>query len=163
MLIHEDECEDYIANVAELMERYGIVLVKPATGEDLVLIEDDRGALGFELIGELRGEGTGRPATIEVREELAPLGEGTFHTTGYEYELIDRSADYRRAFHLHHPEEFGRRYLVLVHEHCESPLGQAECEHYSGMPLKDSYAGLTKLLDAWTEGPIDCRTLICLD
>ena len=156
------ECEDYLVKVTELMERYGIVLTKPAPGEDLVLVEDDQGALSFELIGHLPDMVTGRRAGVEVREELAPLGDGTYRTSGYEYELIDPVGDYRRAFHLHDHETFARRFLVVVHEHCERPLGRVDCEHYAGLPFKDSYAGVTKLLDAWTGGPIDCGTLICL-
>jgi len=162
MLCRYDECEDYLVKVAELMERYGVVLTKPAPGEDLELVEDDQGALSFELIGELPDVGTGRKATVEVREELAPLGDGTYRTSRYEYELIDPVGKYRRAFHLHDPEPFARRFLVVVHEHCERPLGRVDCEHYAGSPLKDSYAGVTKVLNAWTGGPIDCRTLICL-
>lgn len=97
------------------------------------------------------------PARIELREALAPHGDGsTCQTSQYEYELIDVAGDFRRAFHFHDAEWFLREYVVAVHEHCDQPLKSATCTHYSGTPIKDSYAGATRLLDAWTEGPIHC-------
>lgn len=163
MLVRPDECEGYLTKVAELMERYGVQLTKPAPGEDLELLEDDEGVLSFELIGQLPDvEGAGG-ANVEVREGLAPLGDGTYRTSTYEYELVDHVGTYRRAFHLHDPEWFGGRYLVVVHEHCERPLGRVDCEHYAGSPLKDSYAGLTRLVDTWSNGSTECGTLICLE
>ena len=158
-----DECEEYVANVAELMERHGIVLHKPAEGEDLELYEDDAGALSFELVGALPDGSQPSRATVEVREELRPVGGGRYQTSRYEYELIDGARDYRRAFHLHDPEWFEREFLVVVHEHCERPPGQPDCKHYVGTPIKDSYAGVATLMDAWSAAPADCAALTCLD
>jgi hypothetical protein len=163
MLVSAEECEAYLANVAGLLERYGVVLTAPGPGADLELLEDDDGALSFEIIGQLPGETATTGAIVEVREELSPLGDGTHRTTRYEYELIDPAANHRRAFHLHDPETFVRRYLVAVHEHCEHPLHRVDCPHYAGSPLKDSHAGVGALMDAWVGGPIECSSLTCLE
>ncbi|HEX7464973.1 MAG TPA: hypothetical protein VF382_08805 [Actinomycetota bacterium] len=157
-----EECEGYLAGVAQLMERCGVVFTKPAPDEDLELCENDAGFLSFELIGELpEGDWPGG-ATVEVREELGPIGDGRYRTSRYEYELIDRARDYRRAFHLHDPEWFEREFLVVVHEHCERPLNHVDCQHYAGAPIEDSYVGVMGLLDAWVAEPADCGSLTCL-
>ena len=57
---------------------------------------------------------------------------------------------------------FERRYLVVVHEHCERPLGDAACDHYEGSPIRDGYAGVMVLIDAWTDEP-GCFELRCLE
>ena len=68
----------------------------------------------------------------------------------------------RRAFHLHDPEVFLRRFLVLVHEHCERPIGTSHCDHYAGLPMRDSREGIGRILAAWTDG-FDCHALTCLE
>lgn len=161
MIVKDQDADDYLADVAELLERFGVRLTQPASGDDLELIEDDAGVLSFELVGEIGDWAS--PARIELREALAPYGDGsTYQTSQYGYELIDMAGDFRRGFHFHDADWFLREYLVAVHEHCEQPLGSATCAHYSGTPIKDSYAGARRLLDAWTAGPIDCATLPCL-
>lgn len=59
--------------------------------------------------------------------------------------------------------EFARRFLVLVHEHCERPLGITDCDHYAGSPVKDSFEGGRKLIEACMARPIDWATLNCLE
>jgi hypothetical protein len=155
-------CAAYLAQVAELMEQGGIVLTEPAPDTDLELFENKIGALSFELIGELPDGHASSRTTIEVREELRPSADGLYQTSRYEYELIDRTRDYRRAFHFHDREWFEREFLVVVHEHCEHPLDRVECEHFAGVPIKDSYAGVMTLVDVWTAQPAGCGSLTCL-
>ena len=100
-----------------------------------------------------------RPASIAG----GPAGPDVYARTRYEYELRDEARGYRRALHLHSPESFMRAYLVVVHEHCERPIGAKTCEHHEGSPVKDAFAGVGALIDAWTGDPPDCRRLRCLD
>jgi len=160
VLVREDACELYLTNVAELIERHGISLTRPGPGEDLELVSTEKG-VAYELIG-LMPHPDVPSAQIEVRESLAPIGGGWYRTSSYEYELIDPVRDYRRAFHFHDAGWFVDRYQVAVHEHCEQPMGDIACEHYAGSPVRDAYAGVTMLIAAWIEGPINCATLDCL-
>jgi hypothetical protein len=155
-------CAAYLAQVAELMQQGGIVLTQPAPDTDLELFENNEGALSFELIGELPDRRASSRTTIEVREELSPIADGLYQTSRYEYELIDRTRDYRRAFHFHDRDWFEREFLVVVHEHCEHPLDPVECQHFAGVPIKDSCAGVMTLVDVWTAEPADCGSLTCL-
>jgi hypothetical protein len=155
--------EDYLSAVATLLERYGVIVRNPSGLAAVELLEDAGGHLSFELLGHLPD---GRPddrSEIAVREVFERVGDDQYERIGYEYELIDRERDYRRTFHLHYPEWFRARYLVLVHEHCERPIGRVACEHYEGSPLKDAFAGIAALLDVWTSEPPDCDALRCLE
>ena len=158
-----EACATYLGHVAEFLERYGLVLGEPAEGDDLVLEEDEAGVLSYELWGDLPDGNRGTPARIEIREEFTPIRSDVYERTRYEYELRDEAREYRRAFHLHSPEPFMRAYLVVVHEHCERPIGAKICQHYEGSPVKDAFAGVGALIDAWTGEPTDCRRLRCLD
>lgn len=153
--------DDYASRVAELLERYGVVLTKPAPGRPVEVLEADDGSLSFELIGSLPDGRVPALATLEVRERFRAIDAVRYERDGYEYELIDGEHDFRRAFHLHDPEWFEHRFLVLVHEHCERPLATSACDHYEGSPVRDGYAGVNALVDAWTGEP-DCSDLPCL-
>jgi hypothetical protein len=155
------EIAEYLAGVAALLERFGATLRLPV-GADFELLEDRSGELSFELLGDLPDGADPARAEIAVREAFRPVGVGRYERTLYEYELVDRERDYRRALHLHFPKWFQRRYLVVVHEHCERPVGRAECEHYEGTPIKDAYAGVVALMGIWTGPTPDCSTLRCL-
>jgi hypothetical protein len=151
--------EDYLRDVVDLMERFGISIRDDG---DVPLLEDRTGGLSFELIGDLPdGHGPARSEVI-VREAFEQDGVRGYVRSRYEYELVDRERGYRRAFHLHDPGWFERRFLVVVHEHCERPIGKVDCDHYDGMPLRDAFAGVLALIDAWTGDPPDCSTLRCL-
>ena len=162
MPLTDPAVDDYVSRVVELLERYGVVLMKPAPGEPVEVLEADDGSLSFELIGSRPDGRVPALSTLEVRERLRPIDGELFERDGYEYELIDRERDFRRAFHLHDPEWFERRHLVVVHEHCERPLGDAACDHYEGSPIRDGYAGVTVLMDAWTGEP-GCSESRCLE
>lgn len=163
MQLRRDQCDLYAGQVAALMERYGVLLTTPAPGEDLETYENADGAIAFELRGDLPSSRVDHPATIEVRETLVPAGGDSYVTQRYEYELLDPLGDHRRAFHMHDPDWFARELYVLVHEHCEHPVGRVECDHYAGPPVKDSFYGVVRLLKAWTDGAIGCASLDCLD
>ncbi len=153
----------YVGQLAELLERFGVVLQRPAPGEPIEVLEAADGSLSFELVGALPDGRQPVLATLEVREEFRALDSGLFERSRYEFEIVDRERDFRRAFHLHSAEWFQGRHLVLVHEHCERPIGRARCDHFEGRPIRDGFAGIVTLMDAWTGDQPDCDTLRCLD
>jgi hypothetical protein len=157
------ELEAYVLKVANLLERFGGALRLPADDTDLEVFEDDAGGLSFELGADLPRELGSPRSEIVIRETFDSVGPGAYERSGYEYELIDRARGYRRAFHLHDPEWFERRFLVVVHEHCERPIGSQRCSHYEGAPIRDAYAGIYALIDTWIADPPDCSRLRCLE
>lgn len=157
-----DGCAEYLARVAALLERCGVEL-RLSKGDDLDLLEDDDGVLSFEILGDLPDRTRPASARVEIREEFRPVAPDLYERSRYEYELLDRARDFRRACHLHFSEYFERRFLVVVHEHCERPIGQIDCDHFEGSPIRDAYAGVTNLMDTWTGEPPDCRSLRCLE
>jgi hypothetical protein len=156
------EVDDYASRLVELLERYGVVVRKPAPDEPVEILEADDGSLSFELIGSLPDGREPALSTLELRERFGSIGGDRFKRDRYEYELRDHERNFRRAFHLHDPHWFERRYLVVVHEHCERPIDLVACAHYHGSPIRDGYAGIVMLIDAWTGEPPDCSTLPCL-
>jgi hypothetical protein len=58
---------------------------------------------------------------------------------------------------------FVRRFDVVVHEHCEQPIGTVECAHYEGSPVRDAFAAVVALVDAWIADPPECSDVRCLD
>lgn len=157
-----DDIADYLARVAMLLERNGVTLRVPE-GKDLELDEHDvTGDLSFELFGDLPDSRTPSRSELVVQEKLERVGPDEYVRVAYAYELLDHERDFRRAFHLHDPEWFAREFLVVVHEHCECPIGQRTCGHYEGSPIKDAYTGVMTLMDAWCADPPDCSQLPCL-
>ena len=162
MELSDPAVDDYASRLIDLLERWGVVLTKPAFGEPAEILEADDGSLTFELIGSLPDGRAPALATIAMRERFQAIADDRFERAGYEYELLDHERDFRRAFHLHDPEWFEHNYLVLVHEHCERPVKHVACAHYSGLPVHDGYAGVVTLFDAWTDDPPVCSKLRCL-
>jgi PAS domain-containing protein len=155
--------EDYLADVAQLLERYGVVL-DVAPDADIVLDETPTGALAFELRGFLPHGREPPRSVLGVRELWRPVSEGTYQRSEYEYELLDHDRGYRRAFHLHDRDLFVRRFQVVVHEHCEQPIGSPACGHYAGPPVRDAFAGVELLVGTWVDpDDPDCGALACLD
>jgi hypothetical protein len=154
---------EYLAAVAALLERFGVSLTSRGPDGDLELLEDPDGNLTFELIGTLPDGATAARSTVAVREEFQPIAADLYERRRYEFELIDRGHDYRRAFHLHSREWFERRHLVVVHEHCERPIGTVRCPHYEGSPIRDAFAGILALVTEWVDPPHDCSALRCLE
>ncbi len=162
MRARHDDCAEYLARVAAFLERCGVAL-RLSKDDDLELLEDDDGVLSFELLGDLPGRTRRATARVAIREEFRPVAPDLYERSRYEYELLDTARNFRRTFHLHFPEYFERRFLVVVHEHCERPIGHVDCDHFEGPPIRDAYAGANVLMDAWTGEPPDCRSLRCLE
>ena len=156
------QVDDYADGVAALLERFGVALISPGAGAPVEVLVEDDGSLSFELVGSLPDARTPARSTVAVRELFRTIGQGQYERSDYEYELIDRERSFRRAFHLHDPEWFQRRFLVVVHEHCEQPLGEPACDHVQGDPIRDGFAGVVALMDAWTDDA-DCHGRRCLD
>lgn len=157
------DLEDYLSRVAELLERYGVVLDLPTTAP-LELMESPSGTLSFSLRGFLPDAGSPPLSVLDVRERWVAVGPGVLERGEYEYELLDHERGYRRAFHLHDRSDFVRRFDVVVHEHCEQPIGSSPCPHFAGFPVRDGYRGVELLLEAWIEPDApDCAALTCLD
>jgi hypothetical protein len=156
----DEGLEDHVVLVASLLERYGVELDVP--GDLLIELAID-GTQTFDLRGTISLDPSSAQAIVEVRETWV-LGEsGGLERREYVYELIDHGRDFRRSFHLHDAAWFERRFLVVVHEHCERPIGAAGCGHYEGTPIRDAFAGVVALIDAWTADPPDCSEFRCLD
>lgn len=160
MRLHGPALEDHVSRVAETLERFGAALDPE---QDLWIRESPDGARWFELEARLGGPRS-RGAAVIIRERWRPVRAGGFERQEYEYELLDRDRDIRRAFHLHDADWFVERHQVVVHEHCEHPIGSAPCPHLEGSPVRDAFAGVTRLMEVWTDPEIpDCRALPCLD
>lgn len=163
MQLSDDEVDDYASRLVALLERFGVVLTKPGLDEPEDLLESNDGSLSFELIGSLPDGREPARSTLALRERFRPIGGARFERDRYAYELVDRERGFRRAFHLHDPDWFQRGYLVVVHEHCERPIGTALCAHHQSSPIRDGLAGAITLIDAWTGEPPDCSARRCLD
>jgi hypothetical protein len=156
------QLEDHLADVAELLERHGVIL-ELGPDDDLVLEQTPSGRLFFDLRGHLPDGRHPARSVIEMREIWRPA-DGAFERFEYTYELIDQQRGFRRAFHLHDRDAFVRRFNVVVHEHCEQPLGRASCSHYAGVPVRDAFAAVMQLIEVWVEPSVpDCAALVCLD
>jgi len=155
--------EDYVARIAELLERYGAVLdLDP--GEPVELIESPSAGLSFAIRGFLPDGRQPPLSVLAVREKWRLAGTETYDRWEYEYELLDHEREFRRAFHLHDAEDFIRRFYVVVHEHCERPIGTAPCPHGEGSPIPDGYRGVEVLLDAWTDPTLpDGAAMTCIE
>lgn len=163
MRLTTPELEDHVASVALLLERFGVNL-DLGTHEELLLQRSPSGARWFAFRGLLPGERHSAGSIVGLREIWRPTNAEHLERAEYAYELLDHELDFRRAFHLHDAEAFVRRFQVVVHEHCERPIGTALCDHLAGSPVKDAYKAVTLLLDAWVDPAVpDCAGLPCLE
>jgi hypothetical protein len=96
---------------------------------------DGRTRAQLVLDADLPGAGLPPVSRVIVRESFE-LRDGSWQQVAYRYELLDREMDCRRTFHLHDPEIVLQRFLVLVHEHCERPIGTSRCDHFAGLPIR---------------------------
>jgi len=159
----EDALEDYLGSTALLLERYGVVL-DLGPDDALSLDESPQGSLSFALRAFLPDGHQPALGIVEVREIWRHIEGDTYERADYAYELLDRERDSRRAFHLHDADVFVRRFQVVVHEHCEHPIGHAPCAHVQGGPVRDAFEGVMRLVDAWID-PVDrlCDGRLCLE
>lgn len=148
----------YVVGLATYLVRIGSDL----GAHPSIAVYDD-GVLAFDIETTLPGTGWPTPADIRLSESWRPEGTG-FERDEYEYELVDHQRNRRRAFHRHNAESFLRRTDSAIHEHCEELLGRPTCDHYVGLPIRDGYDAIERLLIAWTEpGKLGCADLDCLD
>jgi len=153
--------EDYLADVVELLERYGALVDEDPQP---FINASPSGTRWFELRAGLPDGRVPSRSAIGVREAWQPVAADAFERREYEYELLDRDRDYRRAFHLHDREVFARFFDVVVHEHCEQPIGTSTCDHYAGQPVGDAFAGVEALVGTWVDpNEPNCGALTCLD
>jgi hypothetical protein len=157
-----DEHADYVLDLVELAERYGIVLDLPTNGQIEIQVEHD-GTLRFGIVGYLPDGRQPPLAVIELNEKWRPAARDRHERSAYRYELLDRERGFRRAFHWHDEREFVRRFGVVVHEHCEEPIGHATCAHHFGPPVRDGFRAVELLMAAWIADPPDCTELPCLE
>ena len=153
---------DYAADLVALLERSGVEVVGPEAPDPLEVRRMPGGTTAIAIAGQLPAWGATPSASLLVRETYEPVGSNTLERTSYAFELIDHGRGFRRAFHQHDDAWFVRHHLVVVHEHCERPIGFAPCAHFEGTPVRDGFAGILALLDAWIIAPPDCSTFRCL-
>lgn len=154
--------DDYVADLAELAERYGIAL-SLADGDSLTLEIEANGLRRVLVSGALPAGRRSGHSSVEVAETWRPVGPDSYERSAYRYELLERERDFRRAFHRHDEDLFARRYGVVVHEHCEAPIGAAPCAHPFGAPVRDGYRAIELLMSAWVADPPHCASLPCLE
>ena len=162
MRLSSEEHADYVVGLAELAERYGVVLDLATDAPIEVQVEPDR-TVRFGIVGYLPDGRQPQLALIEISEKWRPGTRDEYERSAYRYELLDRGRGFRRAFHLHDEHEFVRRFGVVVHEHCESPIGHAPCPHHFGPPVRDGYRAIELLMAAWVADPPDCIAIPCLE
>ena len=155
------QLEDYLADVAELAERYGVVLDLP-DGAALSLETEPLGSVLFTLRGLLPDGRQPPRSVVEIAERWTPRGD-EYERTAYRYELIDHERNHRRAFHRHDDAYFERTFGVVVHEHCESPIGQVRCPYFFGPPVRDGFRAVELLMATWVSDGPDCDALPCLE
>jgi len=153
--------EDYVADVVELLERYGALVDEDPQP---FINASPSGARWFEVRAGLPDGRAPSRTAVWIREAWQPVAADAWERREYEYELLDRDRNSRRAFHLHDRDVFARVFDVVVHEHCEQPIGMSSCDHYAGQPVRDAFAGVDLLVGTWVDpGEPDCGALTCLD
>ena len=115
--------------------------------------------------GDLPGGGATSISQVQIREQWRrPFRDQPWRLVEYAYELLDHERDVRFALHLHDRDWFVDAYRVVVHQHCESPIGRVRCRHYAGDPVTDGYQAVDRLLEVWTrDTELDCASLACLE
>jgi len=156
----DDGLDAYLAAIANLLDRHGIEL--DTADRDLTIDQTATGHRRLDVRGFMPAGTQGR-ARVGIRETWVADGTGAFERAEYVYDLLDTGRGFRRAFHLHDRESFERRFDVVVHEHCERPIGTVDCERYEGSPIRDGFAGVMRILEVWTADPPDCADFRCLE
>lgn len=158
MSVGLDQLRRYVGDLVTYLRHVGSdIEPEPA------VVRHPDGDLSVEFVALLPGSGVPKPSEVAVAEVWTLRHQG-LERIAYAYELIDHERDRRRAFHLHDPGAFLRRAGVLVHEHCEEALSAPACHHYFGLPVRNAYEAIERLLVAWSEpGPLGCDELRCME
>ena len=151
-----DQLRRYVGGLTVYLRNFGATVPEPT------LDRYQTGEVGFEFVAVLPGPDQPQPAVVQVGEIWEPVGDG-FERAEYLYDLIEHPLDRRRGLHAHDTDVFARRFGVLVHEHCQESLGRPACDHYHGIPVRNGYEALGRLLGAWGQpGPLGCSALRCI-
>lgn len=159
-----DDLLSYLAGLVEHLERFAVTVLPPDDGEHIALGQEPDGSLVIDLSARLPAPRRSNDIDLSIFERWRPMDPGQWELAEYAYELRDREAGYRRAFHRHDVDAFVRAYGRATHEHCEATLGVAVCGHYAGDPVTDAFDGFEQLYGIWLTGERpDCSALTCLD
>lgn len=164
MIATEDALLTYVADLVEEIERFAVTVLPPNDSDEISLGRDDDGTLVIDL--ECRPPLARRSADVlmQLFERWRPTGRDRYERVDYKFEIQHHQLQYRRAFHRHHVEHFLRAFDVATHEHCESSIGLAACDHYLGVPVVDAQEGFMRLYEQWlSDEKPDCSALHCLD
>jgi hypothetical protein len=125
----------------------------------------DRRLADISISGDLPGSGMPRRSELQFSERwIRTYADQPWRLAEYAYELLDHERDVRVALHLHDQAWFVDTYKVVVHEHCEHPIGSVACRHYAGAPVANSFDAVDRLLEIWTrDTPPDCTASVCLE
>lgn len=149
----------YVASLAQRIATTGADIAAPR-------IEYGDGARSAQLYmdGDLPGSSIPPTSTIHLVERWSrSYVDQPWRLDEYAYDLIDHERDVRIAFHLHDADWFVNTYRVVVHEHCERPIGVSTCRHYAGTPIARGFEALDRLMSAWmSEAVEDCALRTCL-
>jgi hypothetical protein len=143
-----DDLLAYLADVIEVVERFGATVLPPNEGEEVQWARE-----GDDLVMDI---GTRLPTPrgsqdvdLVLQERWSPRAPGQWIRVEYGYDLRDHELGYRRAFHRHDADHFVRAWDVATHEHCEATLGYPVCGHYAGEPAADAIDGFLRLYGIW--------------
>lgn len=153
----------YLADLVERLERYAVTVLPPDDGDEITLGREATGDLVIDLETRLPVPPRTADVVLDLFERWSPAGLDRWSRIDYRYELRHHELGYRRAFHRHDTASFVRLYDVATHEHCESTIGLATCEHYYGEPVADAFDGFERLYELWlADRTPDCSNLRCL-
>lgn len=162
-LATSDNLQTFLADLVERLDSFAVTLLPPNEGDEIELGRQDDGSLVIDLEARLPAAHRSPDVNLDLFERWAPAGRDTFERTAYRFELRHLDLDYRRAYHRHDVDHFVRSFDVATHEHCETTIGVATCNHYHGAPLVDAVDGFSRLYDLWlTDAKPDCAALRCL-
>lgn len=153
----------YVADLVERLDSFAMTLLPPDDADTVTLGLESDGSLVVDLQWRFPSAPRAQDTDLEIFERWAPAGTRRWVRSEYRYELRHHELQYRRAYHRHHEAFFVAAHDVVTHEHCESTLGVATCDHYAGDPVRDALDGAERLYGLWLTGARpDCSTLRCL-
>lgn len=153
----------YLADLVEHLDRFAVTVLPPDAGDHIMLGQEPDGSLVIDVGARLPVSRRSNDVDLSIFERWRPIGPDQWELAEYAYELLDREAGYRRAYHRHDVDAFVRAYGRATHEHCEATLRVAICGHYAGDPVEDAFDGFERLFGTWLTGERpDCSALTCL-
>lgn len=152
----------YLADVIDVVEKYGATVLAPNDGDHVHWIADDTDLI-MDVEARLPTSRRSRDVNLVLQERWSPQASDRWILAEYGYELRHHELDYRRALHRHDADDFVRAYDVVTHEHCETTMGHTVCGHYGGEPASDAIDGFLRLYGMWLANvKPDCSALSCL-